>query len=78
MALGVTTATSFYTAYQLAALHEDKDGKRHNRYRCTSFLHNFGLGGFESMNQPRPTCVAFGCPQVTYTCRNWSNYFHRH
>jgi amino acid permease len=34
VALGATTATSLYTAYLLAALHEDKDGRRHNRYRC--------------------------------------------
>ena len=33
MALGVTTATSLYTGWQLASLHEDKDGRRHNRYR---------------------------------------------
>lgn len=33
IALAVTTATSFYTGYLLAALHEDKDGRRHNRYR---------------------------------------------
>ena len=33
MALGITTATSLYTGWQLASLHEDKDGRRHNRYR---------------------------------------------
>ncbi|CAK0780427.1 hypothetical protein CVIRNUC_005050 [Coccomyxa viridis] len=33
VALGVTTATSLYTGWQLASLHEDKDGRRHNRYR---------------------------------------------
>ena len=36
IALGITTATSLYTGYQLAALHEDKDGKRHNRFRWAS------------------------------------------
>ena len=33
VALGITTATSLYTGWQLASLHEDKDGRRHNRYR---------------------------------------------
>ncbi|BDA43177.1 Lysine histidine transporter-like 1 [Coccomyxa sp. Obi] len=33
ISLAVTTATSLYTGYLLAALHEDKDGRRHNRYR---------------------------------------------
>lgn len=38
IALAVTTATSLYTGYLLAALHENKDGRRHNRYRCANNL----------------------------------------
>lgn len=57
MALGMTTATSLYTAYQLAALHEDKDGKRHNRYRCTPFLHTFGVGSLIQSINLDPLCL---------------------
>ncbi len=32
IALAVTLAASLYTAYLLAALHEEPDGTRHNRY----------------------------------------------
>lgn len=32
VALTVTLAASLYTAYMLAALHEEPDGTRHNRY----------------------------------------------